>query len=227
LVFVKPIFLLLILVSVWTLSAQVVEKPTNIGNWSLGEDYLEFKYDRSVFLDTYLKNEPGSAAIIRLCSRSDISTALASSDGGAYQFVEQNVFQLPADRIFFATYSGCPNRQEQYWIVPAGATLQTDKLVATGKVRSWRGIEDFEANMKTKAARQEFAEHLSTFVSILGEQPDARGFILLNLGTRKSYVRTVMRALRNAGIDANRVRTIKNYRYRTYYPEFVTITITP
>jgi hypothetical protein len=119
-------------------SAQKLAGPELAGTWRLGyEDYQEFIYHKvEAFASSYLKENPNARMVARLCSRDKMSVALASSSGFAFTFPEYaKNFQVPAERIFFARWSKCERKSEQYWFVPANDDIEYDEMVQAERVR--------------------------------------------------------------------------------------------
>lgn len=109
--------------------------------------------------------------------------------------------------------------------MPGGASVVTKEKVRSGNVKSWRWIENYHPNPTSGDAKREFRATLSAFIDRLNGDGKAVGFVLSNIGTNKYQIARVMRTLEKNRIDKERVKVITKFRYRTYYPELLVITI--
>src|SRR6185369_16288059 len=101
--------------------SQKLVQTILVVTWRFGyDDYVEFIYHKvEAFAWSYLKENPNAKMVARFCSVEKMSVALASSDGFAFIFpAHAKAFQVPAEKIFFARWSKCESRSEQYWFVP-------------------------------------------------------------------------------------------------------------
>lgn len=203
---------------------QKPEEPRLVGTWKLGyEDYNEFIYHRVEYFAAYLKDNPNAKMVARLCSAGNMPIALASSPGFAYALpASAKTFQVRAGRMFFARWSKCESRAEQYWFVPENSTIAYDEMIAAEKVRVNRLLTGYYDNPNSQPAKNEFAKNLKEFVSELKNNPRTKGFIIRNSGMS---IRTFKEALRRLRNEKVRFQVLKKRSYRSYYPEFMTVTI--
>ena len=209
--------------------SQKFAEPRLAGTWKLGyEDYNEFIYHKvEEFAVSYLKENPNAKIVARLCSSDKMSLALAGSGGFAYSLPEYaKNFQVPADSIFFARWSKCETKSEQYWFVPANGNVEYDEMIQAERVRVNRLLIGNYDNPGSQPAKQEFAKNLKEFIAELKNNPQAEGFIIRNLGTSNRHLREALQQLRNKKIDKNRFQILRKRIYRSYYPEFMAVTIT-
>jgi hypothetical protein len=225
-VFIAP-FAVCIFVS--SAFSQKLAEPKLVGIWRLGyEDYDEFIYHKvEEFAYSYLKENPRAKMVARLCSRDKMSAALVGSDGFAFSLPEYTKnLQLPVDRIFFARWSKCESKSEQYWFVPENSRFEYDEMIPADRVRVDRLLVGYYANPASQPAKREFAKNLKEFIAELKDNPKAEGFIIRNGGMRSRYLKEALRQLRNEKIDGNRFRIVRKRVYESYYPEFMTVAIT-
>jgi hypothetical protein len=204
--------------------SQKFAEPRLVGTWRLGyEDYGEFIYHKvEQFAFSYLKENPNARMVARLCSRDKMSDALAGSGGFAFTFPEvAKNLQVPADRIFFARWSKCESKSEQYWFVPADENIEYDEMVPAERVRVNRLLVS-----NNPGSRSEFAKNLKEFIAELKNNPKVEGFIIRNTGMSNRYLKEALQQLRDENIDKNRFHILSKRSYRSYYPEFMTVTIT-
>lgn len=162
--------------------------------------------------------------VVRLCSSDNMPLALASSHGFAYTFPKSaETFEVPPERMFFARWSRCESKSEQYWVLPENTTIEYDEMIPVERVRVNRLLV---SNSISQAAEREFAKNLKDFIAELKNNPTTQGFIIRNLGMSSRTLKEALRQLRNEKVDANRFQILRKQSYRSYYPEFVTITIT-
>ena len=208
--------------------AQKLAEPRLLGTWRPGnEDYGEFLYHRVEQFASYLKDDPNGKMVARLCSSSNMPLALASSDGFAYSFpgyAEQ--FQAPPGNIFFARWSKCESKSEQYWFVPENGSLEYDEMIPAEKVRVNRLlVGDFE-NPNFQPAKIVFAKNVKDFIAELKNNPKTEGFIIRNMGMSDRSLNDALRQLRKEKVGEKRFQILRKRTYRSYYPEFMTVTIT-
>jgi hypothetical protein len=80
--------------------------------------------------------------------------ALASSDGFAYAFPGYAAqFQAPPRRIFFARWSKCESKSEQYWFVPENGSLEYDEMIPAERVRVNRLLVGYYENPTSNPRR--------------------------------------------------------------------------
>jgi len=208
--------------------SQKLAEPRLIGSWGLGsEDYGEFLYHRVEQFASYLKDDPNGKIVARLCSSSNMPVALASSDGFAYAFpgyAEQ--FQAPPRRIFFARWSKCESKSEQYWFVPENGSLEYDEMIPAERVRVNRLLVSYYENPNFQPAKIEFAKCLKDFIAELKNSPKTEGFIIRNMGMSDRPLNEALRQLRKEKVGEKRFQILRKRTYRSYYPEFMTVTIT-
>ncbi len=162
------IFLFAFCIFIDSAHSQKSEEPRLVGTWTLGfEDYGEFIYHKvEEFAFDYLKENPNAKMIARLCSNEKISVALVNSYGFAYQFSSYaKYFQVPADRFFFARWSKCGSKSEQYWFVPENSSFEYDEMILAEKVRVNRWLVGYYDNPASQAAENEFAENTKEFIA--------------------------------------------------------------
>ena len=209
--------------------AQPEAKSELVGTWNRGhEDYQEFIYHKvERFTFQYLKENPDSKMIARLCSKEKtMAVALASSYGFAYSFPRYGTFfKTPSDRFYFARSSKCPNKSEQYWFVPPTENIDFDELIPAEKVsvRRWITADDHVAGRQ--ATRKEFYKHLKEFIADLKKNPTALGFVIQNRKSSARFFKESLRQIRVEKIEKARIQVIRKDIYKTYYPEFISVII--
>jgi len=207
--------------------AQQSTKPKLVGTWRLGyEDYGEFIYHRvEAFAFFYLKENPNAKMVARLCSKDKMPAALAASSGAAYVLPEQaKNLQASPDRMFIARWSRCESKTEQYWFVPANSSLEYDEMIPDERVRVNRLLVGYYDNPISQPAKTEFARKLAEFIAELKNNPQTEGFIIRNNGISKRQLEAVLQRLRQGQIS--RYQIVRKRGYSSYYPEFMTVTIT-
>jgi hypothetical protein len=188
---------------------QKLAEPSLVGVWRLGyEDYGEFIYHKVDQFGSYLKDNPNAKMVARLCSSDDMSRALAGSHGFAYT--------APVNRMFFARWSKCESKTEEYWFVPENGRLEYDEMIPAEKVR---------VNRALGSSQDEFAQNLKEFITELKNNPQTEGFIIRNIGMSDRKLKEALRQLRNEKVDGKRFQILSKRSYRSYYPEFMTVTI--
>ena len=208
--------------------SQELAEPRLVGTWRLGyEDYGEFIYHKvEEFAFAYLKENPNAKMVARLCSRDKMPVALVGSHGFAFTFPETaKHLGVPADRIFFARWSKCESKSEQYWFVPDNSDFEYDEMILAERVRVHRLLVGYYDNPISQPARREFAKNLKEFIAELKDNPKAEGFIIRNSGMRDRNLKAALQQLRNEKIDKNRFQILRKRVYESYYPEFMTVTI--
>jgi len=217
----------ILVLGIFTLTAngQSPTLPTLMGTWIGGSDYGEWRYGHSACLDSYLRDDPTSRALVRLCTKNGLAEALATSNGAAYQFFDVNAFYLPPDRSYLATYDNCPNRSEQVWFLPSNSRIPVTTEIRADKIETWRGIEDYYSNFGSAAARKEFRDHLIEFLRRINDDPKAQGFVISNIGTRQAWVLDIAKNVARYRADRKRIHYIKKRQYETHFPEFLVISI--
>jgi len=198
--------------------SQQLTEPRLIGVWRLGhEDYGEFIYHRVEYFSLYLKENPKARMVARLCSSDNMPLALAGSHGFAYSFPKSaENFRVPAGRMFFARWSKCENKSEQYWVLPENTSIEYDEMIPVERVRVNRLL------VNSRPAKKEFAKNLKEFIAELKNNPATQGFIIRNVGMSHRTLAEALRQLRNEKV---RFRIFSKRSYRSYYPEFMTVTI--
>lgn len=207
---------------------QKLEEPKLVGTWvKENEDYGEFiahKVEAFAFYD--LPKNPKANMVARLCSTEKMSVALVDSVGSAYQLPGYaKYFKAPSDRFFFARWSKCEGKSEQYWIVPEGSKFEYDEMISAEKIEVKRLIEDYEGSPTSQSAKKEFAENIKEFIAELKNNPKAEGFIIRNFKTDKHRVKEALKRIQKENIDKSRYQIIRKRIYETHYPEFMTVTI--
>ena len=208
--------------------SQKTAQPRLVGTWRPGyEDYGEFIHHKvEVFASSYLKENPNARMVARLCSSDKMSVALAGSGGFAFTFPEYaKNLQVPADRIFFARWSKCESKSEQYWFVPGDESIEYDEMVLAERVRVNRLLVSNYDDQDAQAKR-EFVKNLKEFIAELKNNPKAEGFIIRNTGMSNRYLKEALQKLRDEKVDKNRFQILRKRSYRSFYPEFMTVTIT-
>jgi hypothetical protein len=209
--------------------SQKLAEPRLVGTWRLGyEDYGEFIYHKvEAFASYYLKENPNAKMVARLCSRDKMSVALVGSYGFAFTFPEYaKNLQVPADRIFLARWSKCESKSEQYWFVPENSNFEYDEMILAERVRVNRLLVGSDDNPTSQPAKRGFAKNLKEFIAELKNNPKAEGFIIRNSGMRNRNLKAALQQLRNEKIGKNRFQVLRKRVYESYYPEFMTVTIT-
>jgi hypothetical protein len=205
--------------------AQKPAEPRLAGTWRLGyEDYGEFIYHKIEYFAAYLKDNPNAKMVARLCSTANLPVALAGSHGFAYSFPESaRNFQVPVGRMFFARWSKCESRSEQYWFVPENSRIAYDEMIAAENVRVKRLLVGYYDNPNSQPAKSEFGKNLKEFIFELKNNPKTEGFIIRNRGMSIRAFKESLRQLRNEKV---RFQVLRKGSYRSYYPELMTVTIT-
>jgi hypothetical protein len=209
--------------------SQKLVEPRLVGTWRLGyDDYGEFIYHKvEAFASYYLKENPNAKMVARLCSRDKMSVALVDSHGFAFTFPEYaKSLQVPADRIFFARWSTCESKSEQFWFVPENSNFAYDEMILAERVRVNRLLVDSYENPTSQPAKREFAKNLKEFIAELKNNPKAEGFIIRNNGMSNRNLKIALEQLRNEKINENRFQILRKRIYESYFPEFMTVTIT-
>lgn len=209
--------------------SQTPARPELVGTWRpQHEDYSEFIYHRlEAFGFFYLKENPNAKMVARLCSRKSMPHALVDSEGAAITLpsIARNL-EVPMDRIFFARWSKCESRSEQYWFVPENSKFEYDEMIPAERVRVNRSLVSYYENPSSQPARSEFEKILKEFVAELQNNPKTDGFIIRNTGVSNRNIEDVLRQLRNEKIEETRFQIVRKQIYNGYYPEFMTVTIT-
>jgi hypothetical protein len=209
--------------------SQNLAEPRLAGTWRLGyEDYGEFIYHKvEEFAFSYLKDNPNAKMVARLCSNDKMSIALVGSNGFAFTFPEYaKHIGVPADRIFFARWSKCDGKSEQYWFVPENSSFEYDEMILAERVRVNRLLVGYYDNPLSRPAESEFAKNLKEFIADLENNPKAEGFIIRNSGMRNRKLKEALQRVRSEKIDKSRFQILRKRIYASDYPEFITVTIT-
>ena len=208
--------------------SQKSEEPELVGTWTIGyEDYQEFIFHKvERFALGYLKENPNAKMVARLCSNDKMSVALANSYGFAYGFPSNaKYFNTPIDRFFFARWSKCADKSEQYWFVPENSSFEYDEIIAAENVEVKRWLATDYDKPNRQAAEKEFADYLKEFIAELKNNPKTEGFIIRNIKMKDRKLREALRQIQNEKIDKTRFQILKKQIYDNYYPEFMTVTI--
>src|SRR5436853_2136058 len=126
------------------------------------EYYGEFIYHKvEEFASSYLEENPNAKMVARLCSRDKMSVALLGSHGLAFTLPEYaKNLQVPTERIFFARWSKCESKSEQYWFVPENSVFEYDEMALAERVRVDRLLVGSYDNPTSQPAKREFAKNL-------------------------------------------------------------------
>lgn len=207
--------------------SQKIAELILVGSWFGGEDFGEFIYHKIEEIRwNYLKENPQGKIIARLCSKSKMSVALVSSSGFAFKFLDVTRNQAISDQnVYLARSAKCGEKSEQYWFVPENTVFEYDEIILAENVEVNRLIESYHENSKSKSARNEFAENTKKFIKELQSNPKAEGFIIRNIKTRNRYFQQVLKQIKKEKIDIKRIQIVSKKIYRSYYPEFMTVTI--
>lgn len=208
--------------------SQDSDQPKLVATWRLGyEDYNEFIYHTlEEFAFGYLKEHPQAKFVARLCSTERMPVALVGSYGFAFSLPRgADGIPLPASKIVLARWSKCENKSEQYWFVPENSHLESDEMIAADKVHANRWLVDDFGDQGLPAGEQEFADNIKRFIAELRNDPQAEGFIIRNLKTRKRKVKEAWEQIQREGFDRSRLHLLHKRVYQTYYPEFMTVSI--
>ena len=203
-------------------------EPKLIGTWTIGyEDYNHFVYDHLyISAISFVEEYPNAKWVIRLCSNEKMSVALVSSYGFAFDFPRNaKNLRLPADKVFFARWSKCPDKSEQYWIVPENSNFEYDEMIAAEKIEVKRWLASSYDKPSRQAAEKEFADYVKEFVAELKNNPKAEGFIIRNLKVNNRKLKEALKQIQNAKIDRSRFQILKKRVYDNYHPEFMTVTV--
>jgi hypothetical protein len=208
--------------------SQKAEEPILVGTWTLGyEDSQEFIFHKvERFALGYLEENPNAKMVARLCSGDKMSVALADSYGFAYNFPNNaKYFNAPIDRFFFARWSKCADKSEQYWFVPENSEFEFDEIIAAGKVEVKRWLATDYDNPNRQAAEKEFADYLKEFIAELENSPKAEGYIIRNINMKDRKLKEALKQIENEKIHKSRFQILRKRIYESYYPEFMTVTI--
>jgi hypothetical protein len=207
--------------------SQKDNEPRLVGTWTIDyEDFQEFIYHKVQVFPYYLEENPNAKMVARLCSSDKMSVALVNSYGFAYDFPNNaKYFNAPINRFFFARWSKCPNKSEQYWFVPENSNFEYDEMISAEKVKVNRWLGDYYDNPISQPAENEFAENTKKFIAELKNNPKAEGFVIRNLKTKNSKLKKALRQIQNEKIDKSRFQILKKRIYESYFPEFMTVTI--
>ena len=224
---VSFIFIFVFCLFINSAHSQKDNEPRLVGTWTIGyEDFQEFIYHKVQVFPYYLKENPNAKMVARLCSSDKMSVALVNSYGFAYDFPNNaKYFNAPTDRFFFARWSKCPNKSEQYWFVPENSNFEYDEMISAEKVEVNRWLGDYYDNPISQPAENEFAENTKKFIAELKNNPKAEGFVIRNLKTKNSKLRKALQQIQNEKIDKSRFQILKKRIYESYFPEFMTVTI--
>jgi hypothetical protein len=216
----KTLILITILVFTNTVFAQTLSEPKLLGTWRLEfYDFDEFIYHKIEAVKfSYLKDNPNGKVIARICSKhKTMPQALIDSVGFAFSFPgHTKYFQIPNDKVFFARYSKCGNKSEQYWFVPENTTLDYDEIILAEKVK---------VNRYSSEARKEFTDNTKKFIEELKNNPKAEGFIILNIQTKNRYLQKALQQIQKEKIDKSRFQILRKKIYQTNLPEFMTVSV--
>ena len=225
----KTLILITILVFTNTVFAQKLSEPKLLGTWGMGfEDYQEFIYHKIEAVKfSYLKDNPNGKVIARICSKHEkMSLALVDSVGFAYNLPSRtNYFQIPTDKVFFARYSKCGNKSEQYWFVPENTSLNYDEIILANRIKVNRLLSIQYKNPDSSEATKEFIDNTQKFIEQLKNNPKAEGFIILNIRTKKRYLQKALHQIQQEKLDKTRFQILRKKIYQTNFPEFMTVSV--
>ena len=223
--FLVPLAFCLFVNSVFS---QKSSDPELVGTWRPQyEDYAEFIYHRlEAFGFFYLKENPNAKMVARLCSRKSMVLALVDADGAAVILPSIARNLVPMDSIFFARWSKCESRSEQYWFVPENSKFEYDEMIPVERVRVNRSLVSYYRNPSSQPARSEFEKILKEFVAELKNNPKTAGFIIRHSGVSNRSLTEVLQQLRSEKVEETRFLIVRKQIYKSYYPEFMTVTIT-
>lgn len=210
-----------------TALSQKLTKPELAGRWSYeSEDYAEFAYRVNNTFDSHLSINPNGRIIVRLCSKSKLPAAILDSSGFAVGYFQSTkIYNLPEDKVFFATSSKCTLRTDEYWFVPENTTLDYDEIVLANKVKTEYFTEEYDEKREPQKAKKEFADNTKKFIEKLHNNPKAEGFIIRNQTTKNYYLQQTLQQIQKQHIDKSRYHIIKQKAYRSDFPELMIIFI--
>lgn len=207
---------------------QKAEDPILIGTWTKEhEDYEEFIYHRvEKFAFEYLKQNPNAKLVARLCSKEKLAAAFANSHGTAYALPRfTSLFKIPIDKVFFARWSKCADRSDQYWFLPENGEIEFDEMVGADKVevKRWLSIKFFHPDRQS--LENEFAENIEAFIRELNDNPNTEGFIIRNIDMKERNLKKALKQIEDKKLDSGRFKILRKQVYKNDYPEFMTVLI--
>lgn len=206
--------------------SQKLSEPKLVGTWSGGEDFGEFIFHKTEELNYYLKENPNGKIIARLCSKDKMSLALVSSIGFAFNFPWYADGQkVPSENVFFARYSKCNDKTEQYWFAPENTSIDYDEIILAKKVGVTRLLGDNYEKPNSAEAKKDFAKNTKQFIEELKNNSKAQGFVIRNLKTKSNYFQQASKQIQKEKIDKSRIRFIRKNSYETNFPEFMIVTV--
>ncbi|HQU81760.1 MAG TPA: hypothetical protein PKY59_01460 [Pyrinomonadaceae bacterium] len=205
--------------------SQKLTAPKSVGTWKGGGgDFQEFIIHRTETLKYYLDEDPNGRIFARICSKNKFPLAIIESGGSALLFFNFiNLLEVPIEKVFFVRSSKCLARSEEYWFIPENKTLEYEEILRADKIKLTRLIEDYHENDASKEARAEFAENLTRFVEMMKADEKLQGFVIR--GKKQKYLTETLRRLKKEKIGENRFKIIIKRGYSTYYPEFMTASL--
>ena len=111
--------------------------------------------------------------------------------------------------------------------MPENSAFRYDEMIPAKNVHVKRFIEDYHDNPASRVAQKEFSDNTRLFIDELKRDARAEGFIIRNLRTKNGGLQRVLKELESEKVDLSRIQTIRKTRYITYYPELMTVTISP
>lgn len=212
--------------------SQRLDEPKLVNLWGGGEDYGETLDNTAAELSNYVKDNPGSKAVARICSGGKMSGALASSVGFPFYFFEaMKRWGIAPEQIYLARSSECLRKSkvvfDEFWFVPKDSNFRYDEIIPAEKVSFRRLYIGYYENEESLLAKKEFAGKTREFIDEMKNDLAAEGFIIV-YGRNKFINRNLQKALkqiRSEKLSASRVRVVRKRGFYQHYPEFMTITI--
>lgn len=205
---------------------QKITEPELVGVWGRGEDFQEFIYHKTYELKYHLEENLNSKIVVRLCSKEKMPLAFVSSFGYAYAILENAEYaKISAAKIYFARYSKCPQKTEQYWFVPENTDIDYDEIILAQKVEVKYFKEGYHEDRDSAAAKKDFADNTNKFIEELKNNQKAKGFVICNKDTKNRYVGNTLRRLKTDKINKGQFQLVIKKVYGTLFPEFMTVTI--
>ena len=224
-------FVMLIL-CLYFASAQKLTEPKLVGSWVGGEDFGEFIFHKTEELNYYIKENPNSKIVARICSKDLLPLALMNSIGFAFQFISDTRNQnIPDNQVYLARSSNCIRKSkitfEQYWVVPENSSLENDEIIPADKVEVKRFLVNYYENYESQPAKNEFNGYIKKFIKSLKDNPKSEGFIVSKWNSRKTNrnIQKVLQQVKQQQVDISRVKVVRKQTFYDLYPELFTITI--
>jgi hypothetical protein len=110
--------------------------------------------------------------------------------------------------------------------VPQNSKFEYDEMISAERVRVNRSLVGYDEHPTSQPATAEFARILKEFIAELKNNPKTQGFIIRNTGVSNRNIEDVLRQVRSEKVEETRFQIVRKQIYKSYYPEFMTVTIT-